>query len=938
MRGIMEMKFTKKTILLFGLFCLLLQTNIQAATTPAAGLVGDGIDLILNGYGAYKDKQDDENAKLVSDGVGIVASSLSTRANILLLKADKLKNLLPSNTQRSIFDNISIAEQKAQTISKSATKLAYAGAALNVGLAANDWIKSDKALVDNLTLMKDLSVTATSFVPGVGTVVSFLDTEVDILVDKTNSALDDARAASFSQANYIQILQNAAYAKIDSEVASYIGAGNKVDRQKIIEIQQKVGTELLRELQQTEPRNSFFDGNVAKTNFERAQGLAIRFSNNEFTDTFLTGRVANIQQKYDNIQEANEVLAELNHEIENLKNDIEKINTLEDSISEFQDYIIGMQGSNQADTTPPIAESEDRQIQPQDPDEDSREKLADLKTEAEHIRQQNLQLATEYEELLKQGKGSSSQAEDVKRRLNETGETYRKLRAEIQVNEPGFAMHPYATSQTVLTNFQTAIADSNEELDEKRTKLEDKSREQLALQKEKGTIDSKIRSKNQQKRSYQNQINSLKNQENDLENQLRQVERQLAGGGSNSSSQDRDEIRKLERALEAFTYAANLNRKYRGDFSKITGKESAQLKIRASIALGAGKYYKVLFNGAKKYVGKLQAKLDSYQNQSGLSASDRKSFERQRDRIKRQLKEVKSSQHDLDYKLYSLNSTIRRLENDSKSLVVQLEDSREDLQDLVSDVTDLVKEQVASTQNPSNAPYIRYGGNISSLHSNNFGTIVSRGHGLDRSVASAIGMELNPESRSGIYGGDFNIATMTNSDSSGTYNYMSWGTWDRTTPAQTITRTSGEVGGLSGGFWARGLGTKDIPRQGSATYSGNLSGNYRSPALAIEYGTMSGTITLQADFANEKISGTLNILHNNAPWTNASFANENLHTDYGYFSTDNVPLTGSNVNHGYVAGRLFGEVGAIPVEAGGGWSVSQTDNSTAVGIFRAKKQ
>ena len=440
---------------------------------------------------------------------------------------------------------------------------------------------------------------------------------------------------------------------------------------------------------------------------------------------------------------------------------------------------------------------------------------------------------------------------------------------------------------------------------------------------------------------------------------------------------------KLERYLEAFRYAADLYRKYNGDYSKLTGSEIARMKIHAARAFKKASYSKSLFRISVRGKNELEKIYDSSMQNSQAEAKI-KVLERQKKELQHALSQVQGEMSRARNELISSVLKHRNLEREKENLKKKIEENRQYLAGLVSDILDEDKVNIASGQENSShnsssgssdsgtattesgasgsdtsgsgssgtTTYIQYRGNLASLHSNGHGDLSASAHGVDRKAPTTVGIDLNPKANGSVLTGDFKVSTMTNSDSSGVFNYMSWGTWDQTTPAQTRAMDNGEVAMLSGGHWVRGLATRDIPKQGSATYSGSLAGDYRSGDMSIpvtdiviEKGTMSGTVTLNANFVTEKISGTLNVLHNNAPWIDASFTNGDLHRDYGYFnvgggpnSNPKTPMTGHNVNFGYVNGYFYGEAEAMPQEAGGVWMINHKDNSSGAGIFRAKKK
>ena len=137
---------------------------------------------------------------------------------------------------------------------------------------------------------------------------------------------------------------------------------------------------------------------------------------------------------------------------------------------------------------------------------------------------------------------------------------------------------------------------------------------------------------------------------------------------------------------------------------------------------------------------------------------------------------------------------------------------------LVSNVLDFNKTQIAAQQGTQQAEY--WGSFSSTLNRAVFDAPVLTAVvlGPDRKTAPFIGMELNPENNAGVFSGSYKIASKTNTDASGTYSYLSWGSWATApvAPFKTFTQTNGNVDILADGYWVMGQVSSNIPKIVSA--------------------------------------------------------------------------------------------------------------------------
>jgi hypothetical protein len=183
------------------------------------------------------------------------------------------------------------------------------------------------------------------------------------------------------------------------------------------------------------------------------------------------------------------------------------------------------------------------------------------------------------------------------------------------------------------------------------------------------------------------------------------------------------------------------------------------------------------------------------------------------------------------------------------------------------------------------------------------------------------------------------VKTLTSSESSyfGSYDYVAWGTWSDSTAINQVYTSHWVV--------VDQLDRDQIPKQGSATYKGELAGGQWNIGET-GYNSVNGVITLNANFGTNNISGNLNVKNasNNSTWATASFNSSMSSGSDGDGLSFKGNLTGAGISnqetwHSQINGSFGGNQAA---EVGGVWAITKGTGSNgdgqAVGVFRAKKQ
>ena len=168
----------------------------------------------------------------------------------------------------------------------------------------------------------------------------------------------------------------------------------------------------------------------------------------------------------------------------------------------------------------------------------------------------------------------------------------------------------------------------------------------------------------------------------------------------------------------------------------------------------------------------------------------------------------------------------------------------------------------------------------------------------------------------------------------GSYSYTAWGDWNGDGRKKTNDgRTT-----VDHGHWLLGAmtPTQDMPKSGSATYNGDLRGDWISSGIGstsgtIEKNVISGSVNMNANFNSGKLSGNMDLKRKGNSWAQTQFNNISIN---GNSYNGNMSVTGGG--NGGLYGNFFGPKAE---ETGGGFFVDKQsgDHGGASGVFRAKK-
>lgn len=454
----------------------------------------------------------------------------------------------------------------------------------------------------------------------------------------------------------------------------------------------------------------------------------------------------------------------------------------------------------------------------------------------------------------------------------------------------------------------------NTDLSKKRQELTSKANSQLKLVK-------KIQTKNQGLNKLNNQINSKRSEINSLEQQLAKL-----GGSSSSSKADRFKARS---ELIKLKMIKRIYDRYNGDITKISSSDRSKIKTLSNSL--SGSWVQLFQNAPSRYTS---AKIkDRNINLVSNNSSEAKAIQKKINKLKKQIA--------------TLSDTANSINDDRQTLISKFESSKQKLLALVDDINDENKENIGAEGGSDNGGGGTGGGNDGGRDTPNYleGDISYIGFNATgdsfgtNSIKANGDYEFSPiENLHGnMLNNDIVITPSTPSESNPDidgYKYTAWGSWSQSGLIAVI--NTGESFNLTNsGHYIIGKTTIDMPRTGTATYSGSLKGNYLNRNDdSVEVNVISGTIDITANFATSSVNANLNVNRNGSAWasvsTTASINNSSFSNDG---NTNNVVVGGGNAA---VNGVFYG---TNAQEVGGSFWVNKQhgDGGAASGVFRAKQ-
>lgn len=295
----------------------------------------------------------------------------------------------------------------------------------------------------------------------------------------------------------------------------------------------------------------------------------------------------------------------------------------------------------------------------------------------------------------------------------------------------------------------------------------------------------------------------------------------------------------------------------------------------------------------------------------------------------------------------SLVSEIKSLNSELTMNRVEKEDLQFSINNLTDDINNDNKQEIAQNNENTNNSYWMGGYTRVYYNENNLGEAQFHGYG----DANAETKTNEPNSgtvlylnRSGDGTGESRTRILNHSKSEyfGDYTYTAWGIW-----SDPHADNSADNNKIYTSHWAVTNRTiqSEIPKQGSATYQGELAGGQWTLGQT-GYSTVNGDITLNANFASNTMSGNIVVKNasTGAVWANASLNSGSIFNGEHNSVRFDSQLVGNNISnqenwHSHIQGAFGGNNAQ---EAAGVWAITKgtgvNGDERAVGVFRAKKQ
>lgn len=443
----------------------------------------------------------------------------------------------------------------------------------------------------------------------------------------------------------------------------------------------------------------------------------------------------------------------------------------------------------------------------------------------------------------------------------------------------------------------------------------DSNKEKLAqLEKKEGKLNSKIGDINEK----ESDIKDKKAKLNNLNNQL--------NNSNNSSSKAEIDSKKFAFLLQA----KELVEKY-GDIplNQWDNKDRVKLGILAKnldIGFGDGIIGKATYLRTQLRLGKFSYLRDTFATNI-IEVSNYNNYSSIEKEIQLLTQKIKKENQEL---------TLLKLDKNK----LEIETSN-----LTDDYNNDFKKEIAHTNTPNTNTSTHeswWSGNYTKVFygENHLGEPSFGGYGDGEAETK----EYKPTAGTKLYLNEINnegntVKTLTSSESSyfGSYDYVAWGTWSDSTAINQVYTSHWVV--------VDQLDRDQIPKQGSATYKGELAGGQWNIGQT-GYNSVNGDINLNANFGTNNISGNLNVknVSNNSTWATASFNSSMSSGSDGDGLSFKGNLTGAGISnqetwHSQINGSFGGNQAA---EVGGVWAITKGTGSNgdgrAVGVFRAKKQ
>lgn len=223
--------------------------------------------------------------------------------------------------QSNLSKSISISTKMAATTGKF---IGYTADIASVGLDIIDYSQSQKSLLDNMVLMKNLAVASTSLVPVYGQVVGATDLAVDLMASSLDKSLDIGRNWALGDADRYRLLASDAMNAVRQEIDNAAKKGITLDAGQILQIQQRKSLFLINALDAEKIKVYAFDGDVASISHAESMAFALELKAGLNLD-ILTERSTKLVEFYAALDKYNKVAREAQEQEQQIKALIAKL-------------------------------------------------------------------------------------------------------------------------------------------------------------------------------------------------------------------------------------------------------------------------------------------------------------------------------------------------------------------------------------------------------------------------------------------------------------------------------------------------------------------------------------------------------------------------------------------------------------------------------------
>lgn len=941
----------KKLIIKIIPFVLTLSSNYILASAIDDGIVGliEVADVYKNTEGAKKEGKlngvvvqsagqvgkimGNHGDKLVAKSAEFLSKSkeygkLTKRANDLANKYKSFVGNVKANKVGKLAENFSKKSVEMQKLAGKANVtgklLKAAGAGIGAATSVYSFSKKmneyDKkrrsgntSLVDHMTIGKDALVSVTSNVPVAGTLVVGLDMTVDFAADQVDSQLDHLRTVSLNLANRIQTVRNFGNDLLRVMIKKGAKDGIALSRETLKKMRVILGEKMQKKIEgfasEVKATNSIFDGDVGVSAYQHAIEYAKKLQQTDVNDPWVVS-----MEEMSAKMALDGLLVKLNTTGQELLGISKELEQVVDNISKIDRVVSKIVVINKNSNHPDYKKSaENAQVS----------KINKNIAKASELKEENKKLA---EALSKDPTN-----EGLKKKLDENGEAFAEIRAEIQKDDPDYNVK-YDNSYTVLKRLGNNKSGKGKNKEKIAKKNKDR-KEKLDEINKQAKVTNKAKTAQSKNELIKLEISSLEIRKRNAEADFASLLAQNSGGSSST---------KTKYNKKKFGYlmkAKKLVAKY-GDTSLNQWNKNDRVKLgilakNLGIGYGSGIIGKATYLRTQLRRGQFSYLRDKYvaitirSTYKGVDNSAR--IKELGKEIEKLNKSIYANQQNLltSSELFTLSENIKKSQKFLEILLDQHAVILSDMNKLSDEFNDGVK-FVASTA-------------AEKFVSNTTGEtfVVKEWFGSHSFLDVGIGGQYSgdfdhadtyPEGTVAIVSGksvSMDLSTLRDrvktgkGDHFGNYSYTAWGEWFGTNYIETNPGTQ-----VSHGYWVIGAGNKnEIPQQGLAIYNGELKGDMRINTQTYN-DAIRGNISIEANFSSRQVSGSMAVICNDSSCATGQF--------------NNLPLSGAEWNgqmnvvngNGYINGAFYGPQAA---ETGGVFLINKLPNTAIIGVFRAKQ-